>query len=68
MPDGATKPTPRTRASAERELLQNRLYHLQDLKTWTLECAAATTRADALQDAIDHVQAAIDALERACQP
>jgi hypothetical protein len=72
MLNASCKPTPRLRAASERELLQSRLYHLQDLKAWTLEGVVtdthATTRAAALQVAIDHLRAAIDALESASQP
>ena len=58
---------PRSMASSERELLRNRIAWLQELKRWTVELGATDgreqIRVEAIQVAIEHVQAAIDALE-----
>jgi hypothetical protein len=54
-------------SSSERELLRSRLAWLQELKRWTVELGGTDgreqIRGDAIQVAIEHVQAAIDALE-----
>jgi hypothetical protein len=54
-------------ASSERELLRNRIAWLQELKRCTVELGATDgreqLRADAIQVAIEHVQAAVDALD-----
>jgi hypothetical protein len=66
MLDASGQPTVRGRASTERELLMDRLERLQDLKRRIdTSDLRERTRADAVQVAIDHVQAAIDALELA---
>jgi hypothetical protein len=61
--DPSDKPTLRGRASTERELLMDRLEPLRDLKRRIAPSnLREQMRSDALQVAIDHVQAAIDAL------
>ena len=69
MLDPSGKPTPRLRASTLREELEGRLPRLQDLKRWIDETAGDNlrerTRADQVAVAIEHVQAAMDALELA---
>jgi hypothetical protein len=54
-------------SASERELLLGRLERLQELKRWTVELGGTDgreqLRGEAIQVAIDHVQAAVDALE-----
>ena len=69
MLDATGMPTPRLRASVLREELANRLPRLQQLERWIKGSAGADNRervrADAVAVAIEHLQAAMDALELA---
>jgi len=60
-------PTPRSMSSSERGLLLGRLGRLQGLKRWTIELGGTDgreqLRGEAIQVAVEHIQAAIDALE-----
>jgi hypothetical protein len=69
MLDAAGQPTPRTRADAVREVLASQLAWLQTIPLDLMlhGDAAEQVCAATIADAIEHVQAAIDALELAAQ-
>jgi len=69
MLDSTGAPTPRARAYAVRELLEGQLARLRELPLDLMQHAGTreAERADAIAVAIEHLQAALDALEQAGQ-
>jgi hypothetical protein len=69
MLDASGQPTPRARAYTVRELLIAQLERLREVPLDLMQHASTreATRADAIAVAIEHLQAAIDALELAGQ-
>jgi hypothetical protein len=69
MLDASGQPTARAHAYTVREVLQAQLARLQEIPLDLMQHGdnAEHLRAGALQDAIEHLQAAIDALELASQ-
>jgi hypothetical protein len=67
MPDTSGVPTVAARAATVRDVLQALLTRLQELPLDLMQHGDLTerTRADAIGVAIEHLQAAIDALELA---
>jgi hypothetical protein len=67
--DLSDKPSPRAVATAERELLLGRVERLQDLKRRAVEAAGCDLRgqkcAEAVEVAVEQLQAAIDTFELA---
>jgi hypothetical protein len=65
--DDSGQPTPRARAYTVREVIEARLARLQEIPLDMLQHGgnAKRLRAGALQDAVEHLQAAIEALELA---
>jgi len=71
MLDPSGKPTPRLRASVIREELEDRLVRLQELERWIKESADQDVRerlrAGSVALAIEHLEIAMAALQRASE-